>query len=300
MPAASGFNSEAGGVWTLRDAERFKRAGTWPVTFVSPAQITGLQLWLDASDSSTLFNATTGGSLVASDGAVARLEDKSGNGRHATQATSGNRPLRKTAIQGGKDVLRFDGSNDSLSIASSTATFKFLHGAFATVLYVARYGTSADPNAQYGLISTGGASGDEIGYFHSFDDRVSLTANNAISSSAIRDESGFRAWLNRVNGRVAPNAFIACSEVIDAGNATADNRSIVRINGGSAIQGNSLTNSPSGNNSQFDLTIGVIISSSPTAHMLGDIAEIIVYDTALSDANRSAVESYLMSKWGIS
>jgi hypothetical protein len=33
---------------------------------------------------------------------------------------------------------------------------------------------------------------------------------------------------------------------------------------------------------------------------IGDIAEIIIYNTALSDANRSAVESYLISKWGIS
>jgi hypothetical protein len=29
------------------------------------------------------------------------------------------------------------------------------------------------------------------------------------------------------------------------------------------------------------------------------IGEIIVYNTALTDANRSAVESYLIAKWGI-
>ena len=298
-PASAGINSAASGVWTVREAESLKRAGTWPSGSVSPTQIAGLQLWLDGSDAATLYDATTGGSLVAADGAVARWEDKSGNGRHATQSTSGSRPTRKTAIQNSLGVLRFDGSNDWLSIASSTATFKFLHGTVATVIYVARYGTSADPNAQYGLISTGGASGNEIGYFHSYDDR-SAEANNSILSSAIRDAAGFRAWLNRVNDQVAPNTFIACSEVIDAGNATAANRSIVRINGGAAIQGNSLTNSPSGNDSQFDLTIGAIVSSSPVAHMAGDIAEIIIYNSALSDTDRSAVEAALISKWGIS
>ena len=297
-PVSAAVNSAASGVWTVREAESLKRAGTWPSGSVSPTQIAGLQLWLDGSDAATLYDATTGGSLVAADGAVARWEDKSGNGRHATQSTSGSRPTRKTAIQNSLGVLRFDGSNDWLSIASSTATFKFLHGTVATVIYVARYGTSADPNAQYGLISTGGASGNEIGYFHSYDDR-SAEANNSILSSAIRDAAGFRAWLNRVNDQVAPNTFIACSEVIDAGNATAANRSIVRINGGAAIQGNSLTNSPSGNDSQFDLTIGAIVSSSPSAHMAGDIAEIIIYGSVLSGANRAAVESYLMSKWGI-
>jgi hypothetical protein len=284
-------------MWTLREAEAMRRAGTWP-SAGGPSSIAGLQLWLDAADASTLFDATSGGSLVAADGGVARWEDKSGNARHATQATSANRPARKTAIQGGKDVLRFDGSNDSLSIASSTATFKFLHGTTATLLYVAKYGTSSDPNAQYGLVSTGAASGNEIGFFHSYDDR-SPTVNNSISSSAIMNANGDRAWLNRVNDTVTPNTFIACSEVIDAGAATAANRSMVRINGGSAIQGNSLTNSPSGNNSQFDFTIGSIVSSSPLAYMVGDICEIIIYNSALSDANRSAVESYLMSKWGI-
>jgi hypothetical protein len=298
VPAASAFNSAASGVWTVREAEAMKRAGTWPAGSVSPTQIAGLQLWLDGSDAATLYDATTGGSLVAADGAVARWEDKSGNGRHATQSTSGSRPTRKTAIQNSLGVVRFDGSNDAMSISGSTATFKFLHGTTATLLYVAKYGTSSDPNAQYGLVSTGAASGNEIGFFHSYDDRAP-SVNNSISSSAIRDASGNRAWLNRVNDTVTPNTFIACSEVIDAGAATAANRSTVRINGGSAIQGNSLTNSPSGNDSQFDLTIGVIVSSSPLAHMAGDIAEIIIYNSALSNTDRAAVESYLIAKWGV-
>lgn len=32
----------------------------------------------------------------------------------------------------------------------------------------------------------------------------------------------------------------------------------------------------------------------------GNLCEVIVYDSALSDANLAAVENYLMSKWGIS
>jgi hypothetical protein len=59
----------------------------------TPAAIT-TNLWLDAADSSTLFDASVGGSLVADGGNVGRWEDKSGNARHAIQATSGNRPVR--------------------------------------------------------------------------------------------------------------------------------------------------------------------------------------------------------------
>ena len=80
----------------------------------TPSQIS-TALWLDAADASTLYDATSGGSLVAADGTVARWQDKSGNARHATQATSINRPLRKTSVQNSLDGILFDGTNDDLT-----------------------------------------------------------------------------------------------------------------------------------------------------------------------------------------
>jgi hypothetical protein len=59
----------------------------------TPAQI-ATYLWLDAADASTIFDASSGGSLTADGGFVGRIEDKSGNARHSTQATSGDRPVR--------------------------------------------------------------------------------------------------------------------------------------------------------------------------------------------------------------
>lgn len=101
---------------------------TWPVFSTTgsavagqlwtPAQLT-TALWLKASDSSTLFDATSGGSLPAADNGVARIQDKSGNGLHAIQNTSGARPIRKVSILNGKDVIRFDGSDDFLSSSSN-------------------------------------------------------------------------------------------------------------------------------------------------------------------------------------
>jgi hypothetical protein len=89
-----------------------------------PLSITGLLAWWDASDATTLYDATSGGSLVAADGAVARWEDKSGNGYHATDADSSRRPLRRTSIVNGLDVLDFDGENDRLqhTVSATTAT----------------------------------------------------------------------------------------------------------------------------------------------------------------------------------
>jgi hypothetical protein len=89
------------------------------VPFV-PTSLTGLHLWLDASDSSSLYDATSGGSIVATNGSVARWQDKSGNARHATQSSSGNRPTLQ--INGtGQRVVRFDGLATFLRTSSTFA-----------------------------------------------------------------------------------------------------------------------------------------------------------------------------------
>jgi hypothetical protein len=80
-----------------------------PHRFFDPAKISGLAVWLDASDASTLFNATSGGSLPANNAIVARWEDKSGNGRHFTRATA-NQPTRVTSAVNSKDAVRFVGA----------------------------------------------------------------------------------------------------------------------------------------------------------------------------------------------
>jgi hypothetical protein len=93
----------------------------------------GLHLWLDASDASTLFDATSGGSAVAVDGAIARWEDKSGNARHATQTTSSQRPLLKLNSSGQR-VVRFDGLSQFLK-TSTTFSDSSNFSAFFTNLY---------------------------------------------------------------------------------------------------------------------------------------------------------------------
>lgn len=73
------------------------------------------QLWLDASDTSTLFNGV--GALPPIGGAVARIEDKSGNNYHFTQSTFNKRPLRQT--DSGRDAIYFDGSNDIMTLGTT-------------------------------------------------------------------------------------------------------------------------------------------------------------------------------------
>ncbi|MFM6248178.1 MAG: hypothetical protein ACKPEQ_03330, partial [Dolichospermum sp.] len=62
----------------------------------TPAQIS-TALWLDAADASTIIlNGST----------VSQWRDKSGNGRHVSQATAANQPLFVTNQLNGLPVIR--------------------------------------------------------------------------------------------------------------------------------------------------------------------------------------------------
>ena len=74
-------------------------------------------VWYDPSDFSTMWQDTAGTTPVTAVGqSVARIDDKSGNGKHATQATPARRPLLQES--GGKYYLDFDGTDDSLATAA--------------------------------------------------------------------------------------------------------------------------------------------------------------------------------------
>jgi len=78
----------------------------------SPKTIAGLQLWLDAADASSVTTVS---------GAASQWNDKSGNGRHATQTTANNRPAYDGVI-GGKAALTFDGANDAMATGLGSAS----------------------------------------------------------------------------------------------------------------------------------------------------------------------------------
>lgn len=73
--------------------------------------------WFDPSDLSTLWQDTGAIAPVTSAGqAVARIDDRSGNGNHLVQATAAARPLYQVDSNG-KAYLLFDGIDDWLGVA---------------------------------------------------------------------------------------------------------------------------------------------------------------------------------------
>lgn len=79
--------------------------------------------WYDPRDMSTLWQDTAGTVPVTADGqTVARMDDKSGLGRHMTQATAGSRPTFRDS--GGVRWLQLDGTDDFLTATGLLMLFK--------------------------------------------------------------------------------------------------------------------------------------------------------------------------------
>lgn len=76
--------------------------------------------WYDPSDITTLFQDTAGTTPVTAAGqTVARINDKSGRGNHATQATAASRPIYQ--VDGtGRGHLLFDGVDDGMLTGTIT------------------------------------------------------------------------------------------------------------------------------------------------------------------------------------
>lgn len=267
-------------------AQRNRDTGFSPLS-LSPA------LWLDAADSSTLFDATTGGSTPADAGSVKRWRDKSGNDRHVTEATAA--PTRRTGVQNGKDIVRFAGSNKLAHTSSSV--WNFLHNGASVyhIFIVAKYGTVSDPNALYTTLDTCGFSSANVGFSYGLDDRSSASLNNSARLFVARGVTSQGTCASAVNDTLTPNAFALVTIKGDMANGTAADRCAIRVNEAATTAGNTLTNTASTSNSTYPLTIGA--TGADAFFLTGDIGEIIIVASDLTTTQRNDCEAYLRSKW---
>lgn len=231
-------------------------------------------LWLDAADTST---------ITESGGAVSQWSDKSGNGRHVTQATAANQPTTGSATQNGRNVLSFDGG-DRL-VASTAATWTFLHdGTDHAIWIVSRRPSSV---AAAGLIATTDAGGSRLGLF-------------VIQTDTLYQHLLY-GQLNVVTVNNNPTVSTANWQVgqiiADPDNATAANRSRIRVNAGAEQTASTATGGVSGTAPNHAITIGSYGGGGNP--LTGDIAEVVIVPSVPSTAQIASMRSYLADKWGI-
>jgi hypothetical protein len=226
---------------------------------VPPPQITGLRLWLDASDPATIVTDALGG--------VQQWNDKSGFGNNAVQTTSLNRPKVNATALNGQPALRFDGVDDGLAIADSLSVARPY-----TVIIVDQY--------------YGGVQGR------------TLQSRESAVNWLVGKEGGSTTY--NANGLVSKNTAIVNFPTISTalGGVGADS-SLFYVNGsdltGVAPLADGASRSPTGAPGR----LGLGSSGTVNAQSQADVAEVLVYNRSLTDAERTSIEKYLANKYGI-
>lgn len=223
--------------------------------------------------------------------------DISGNGRDAVQGNVGNRPAIITNALNGKQVRRFDGVDDYL-ITATASNWTFLHYSTSSIFIVFRAGNVTDPETIYTLCGTSASVIAPGGAYCAHDTRSSLSRNNALVH--IIGTGG----PNTVNARqnvVAGNTWAIMSVIGNPATTTFADRSKIWSNGSGPTAANTEFNPVSSDPPRHALAIGSAQNASSvfTSFLIGDIAEILIFPTALSDANRQRVERYLSGKYAI-
>ena len=221
----------------------------------SPTDLTGLVLWLDASDA---------GSITESGGAVSQWNDLSGNGYHVSQATEAFKPTLSVGAINGLDALNFPDDPTKMSATGVTS----LAWKPATVFVVAKINNSATDKTFI-------AQGDS-GYFQ-------FRATSAEKLGLLKSSA-----VNLGESTTANSTAVASLSVV-----TYDN------SGNYAFFTDRAANGSGTNNQTLTASTNIYVGNRQTAeNFLGDIAEILVYDTALGTTDRQAAENYLSAKWG--
>jgi len=236
-----------------------------------PASISGLNCWLDADDTSTLFENSDGTTPSSSGSPVGYWGDKSGQGFHATQSGSSTRkPSLSLGSTNGKPSVSFD--NAALQRLEFSAN-PLAGSAAGTAFYVCRgtQGQGACIGHPLGRFGTSASAdhypcGGSDNYFRFGSSLRRQFSNNPPFTSThvgvvISRSSDWRFWAKATLRHTAtPNT--------------------VQWGSGPGIGG-----SPNETQEAFFYP--------------GVVCEVLLYNSALSDADRTQVTDYLVAKWGI-
>jgi len=235
-------------------------SGLWTPSGIASA------LWLDAGDASTItLNSTT----------VSQWNDKSGNGRNATQGTALQQPTYTSNSQNGYGIISFDGSNDNLDISSTTVitSGNSNFGIFAA--YKPKLASG------YGTILANYSAGNFELLFGSQSIAAYLAPWGLWNNGAIDLDSD--------NYTQNANLFISC---IRTGG------SVVGYTNGTTKNTVAHTTSVyTGANTASVWTVGANTINTEAGNM--DLYELIVINETVSTDTRQRTEGYLAHKWGL-
>ena len=245
----------------------------WDPSFISTA------LWLDAADAST---------ITESGGAVSQWNDKSGNGRNASQPTAINKPTYQSTGLNNKPALSFNGTNSMLgftdrSLGQNVGALSYF------IVFIANTPAISDYKALFDLNTNGNP------------DRATLyPRSNALEAGGRRLDAD--SYQFQQVSTLGTSATIGAA-IYNYSAATLG----VSLNG-AALNFRTGGFQTSGNTSNTNSTYIALGSSvnpasqfQPLAALSCDckISEFVCLQSAASDTDRQKIEGYLAHKWGL-
>jgi len=224
----------------------------------TPADLTGLALWLDASDANTLWADTNATTSATNNGLVARWDDKSGNARNALVGA-----LSPTWQTNRISLAPADMNIPTAAYPSSGLGYTLItvmqssttqnSGTFSGLINIAT-GASYDPETRLGV-------GDSVRVYYNSGYAIDMSASaTTLGMLSLETAAGVTVTLHRNGTQVA---------------------SATRSGGLSGIN---------------LFRIGRYTGQTDLNYRHGNIQEIIVFPNSLSD--RQKLEGYLAHKWG--
>lgn len=247
---------------TMTAAAALTAAGTVAGPF-TPADLPGLVGWWDASDLAT---------ITAAGGKVSQWGDKSGHGFNWIQGTAAAQPSTGIATMNGRNVLTLDATDDFMGGLSANP----MAGAAAgTSVWVAQNAVGVPVNVWPAPVCGLGAGGDDDWSPFSGGD---LYSNFGSTSRHDGVGTGLTAAMQ------AP--YMLTQRAAAGSWANWLNGTALATLGANVVGWAPATN----------IRLGYTVTG--VRNYGGEVAEIILYDSALNPTDRATVESYLRAKWG--
>lgn len=265
--------------------------GFFGVQTFSPLSLgSDLALWLDATDTSTLYTDSTEVTLSANGAFIGRWKDKSGNNRHADKGSVGTaRPVRTDGSINSKTGVNFStggipGLFIPYNVSNPTATS--ISGGTKFEIWAVYTSVTAGNNHVFTTYEGSGVNYVVMWTTAGFGTYVAGHHVGWIDSSVIRD-SGYAS---------ARGPAVVHRGIIDTTLSSGTVKNIVNNFPGSATSG---ADTAGGGVSTQTRVWYVGADKNGTFQNKASVGEIIYVTRHLTETEASGMTSYLKNKWGI-
>lgn len=218
--------------------------------------------------------------VTYSSGTVSAWADQSGNGNNASQSNASLRPTitLSSANSGVLPVITLDGSTQYFNLPTDFSNLT----AGASAFFVTRHASSSATGT---LFSCGNSSNNDALIARTVGTNAALYSFAGSTSSNVTTSSNplSTSNLQLVEFTLEPGQ--------SAGTATGR----VYVNGNLEATATNLQNLANTSRTSNFIGVGDGLSN----YFSGDLCEVLVYSTKLSDSQRKSVESYILSKYAI-